>query len=64
MGEEGTQHLFFVFTPNGHFEYYELLAQREASEIVERLVRDHGGKIIDIVVDKLLTGDGWPLELS
>jgi len=48
MSDKKTPHLFFVFAPDGHFEYYGFLADGEAYQIIERLAKDHGGEVIEI----------------
>jgi hypothetical protein len=60
MRENQTPHLFFVFDADGHFEYYGLLADGDACEIIERLAKDHGGEVIDRVVDKMIEDGEWP----
>jgi len=35
------------------------LADGDACQIIERLAKDHGGDIIDRVVDKLLSEGEW-----
>lgn len=66
MSENGTPHLISLFTGDGHFEYYGLLGDGDACQIIEQLVKDHGGEVIERVMDKILNhGAGeWPSEIS
>ena len=65
MSERKVPHLFLVFSPEDNaYEYSAFLGYDDACEIIERLAKDHGGEVIERVIDKILEAERAETEDS
>ena len=63
LRDDQTPHAFFLFNGDA-IDYRALVGFEDACQIVAFLTKQHGGEVIETVMDAILDEEEWPRELT